>query len=378
MSAKNSLHVGIDITPVIYGRGVSRYTANLIKALLKNKLANLQLFGNSLRRKKELEKFAQQIGQKQNLHAYNLPPKALSLLWYRLHWPDIQQLLPKVDVYHSWEELIPPSHNIPLVATIHDLSVMKYPQAVHPQTRYRHLQAYNQLKKLKAHVIAVSTATKKDILKFLEIPEERIHVIYEALPEERRLSPSKEEIDKVKQQHNVTRPYLLWVGTQEPRKNLYRIIEAWIPFAQDYDLVLAGSLRRKQTDRAFTYSPKVITPVSDQTLACLYAGAEVFVFPSIDEGFGLPILEAFHYKTPVVTANKSAMKEVAGEAAELVDPEDVKSITQGIEKILNEKSPQRTKRKQRMTQRLQFFNWDTVAQQTAKVYHQAVKDYGNA
>ncbi len=371
MASEHHLSVGIDISPVLYGRGVSRYTANLIRSLNSINTLNLQLFGNSLRRKAELKAFAENAGLGSTLNAHAIPPKALSVLWYRLNWPDINYFLPKIDVFHAWEELVPPSSKIPVVATIHDLAILKHPDIAHPATHYRHREAWKRLKALDAHIIAVSQATRKDVIELLEFPPEKVHLVYEALPEERKVTVSATDIEQIKAEYSLERPYLLWVGTHEPRKNLKNLIEAWQSLAKEVDLVLVGAAGWGTETKKFKYLPKILGYVDDQILAKLFAGAKAFVFPSLDEGFGLPILEAFYYKVPVVTSDRSAMKEIAGNAAELIDPEDIQSMTKGIETILNENSAGKKRREQLMTQRLQIFNWTNTARATYKVYQQA-------
>jgi len=164
----------------------------------------------------------------------------------------------------------------------------------------------------------------------------------------------------------------LFVGTTEPRKNLKNIIQAWEPFAQDYQLILAGS----EGWDDFVKTQKnihILGQVTDEELCVLYGEAEMLLFASLYEGFGLPILEAFHFGTPVVTSNNSGMKEVAGNAAELVDPNSVASIRKGIETILNESKEESQTRLKRMIIRGQMFSWQSVAQKMVRVY-QNVED----
>ena len=112
--------------------------------------------------------------------------------------------------------------------------------------------------------------------------------------------------------------------------------------------------------------------MTDEELAVLYGEAELLLYPSLYEGFGLPILEAFHFGTPVVTSNTSAMPEIAGNAAELVEPTSVESIRKGITKVLTENNDAGRRRLQQMIIRLQLFNWQRVAEETCKVYRKAI------
>lgn len=375
MNTTSTLQLGIDITPILYGRGVSLYTTNLVRALLEHTSVDIQFFGNTLRRQTELKQIAQTLQAKKHLTNISLSPRILSLLWYRLHWPDIAQFLPKVTVYHTWEELVPPSKKIPVVATIHDLAILKYPETAHPQTLYRHQQAWKQLHALNAHIIAVSKSTQTDILELLDFPPDHVHLVYEALPLEHAIDVSPEQVVMMKSRFGIQRPYLLWVGSAEPRKNLERLVLAWQKYGQDVDLVLVGAHGWGFQPQQFQFLPKILGSVDDETLTCLYKGATACVYPSLDEGFGLPILESFYHHVPIVTSNRSAMKEIAGNAAVLVDPEETDSIEEGIGKILKESTEQRKKRTQHMKQRLHSFQWKQTATDTFRVYQQAVADF---
>ncbi len=372
------MKVGIDITSIIYERGVSRYTANLVAALAKRKDINLTLFGYSFRQHQELTKYAANTHLKYQIQKY--PPSIIGRLW-KLGLNPIKKQLPQIEIFHSWDWLQPPDKNLPLVSTIHDLAILKYPETAHAKILAMHQRSWEILKNKQAHIIAVSRSTKKDIVELLQIPTQMIHVVYEALPQETVVateSLTEEKYELIKQQLRLNRPYLFFVGTREPRKNLRRLIEAWQPISHQYDLIIAGETGWDHTENMPAVSSpnlRLLGKVSDQQLAVLYEEAECFVFPSLYEGFGLPILEAFYHGTPVVSANVSGMVEVAGNAAELVDPLQPESIRQGIEKILNESKAEQQRRLQKMILRLHLFDWHKVADETIQVYQQAIAQY---
>lgn len=376
------MNIGIDITPILYGRGVSRYTNNLVASLLQEDGVNLSLFGSSARRKKELKKIAQELikistePQNHNYLIKNLPPNLLNMSW-KLGLNSIEKNLPQVEVFHSWDWIQPPDKNIPLVSTIHDLAILKFPETAHPKVMQMHQKSWKILKDREAQIIAVSQATKKDIINLLGIPAFRIDVIPEALPLETRLSNqnlTEEKANEIAKQLKLFKPYILFVGTREPRKNLMKLIEAWKPLAKDFQLIIAGDEGWDQTGKSQDSNPdlRFMGRVSEEQLAVLYGEAQAFVYPSLYEGFGLPILEAFYYGTPVITSNVPALIEVAGNAAEFVDPDSVESIRAGIIKILNEPLAQQQIRLQKMIIRLQMFSWQTVAKQTLRVYKKAI------
>ena len=376
------MKVGLDFTPAIYGRGVSRYTTNLARALLDKSVVEMQFFGSSLRQHRRLKKKLQKLGlDDQQLtnqaHLQSWPPSALSWLW-RFGFNPIKKNLPAIDVFHSWDYLQPPDKNLPLVSTIHDLAMLKYPETAHPKILRAHKRSWKILQERNAEIIAVSQATKKDIVKLLGIPSYKIHVVPEALPQEIQQvneSLTEEQTEQIKLELQLNKPYLLFVGTREPRKNLERLIEAWKPMANDIELLIAGAAGWDATnDHEYNRLPglRFLGKVSDAELNVLYAEAEAFVFPSLDEGFGLPILEAFYHGTPVITSDVPALIEVAGNAAELVNPELVEGIHQGITKVLNETPEQQRQRLQRMIIRMHMFSWHQVAEQTIAVYQQAI------
>jgi len=377
------MQVGIDIGSVIYHRGVSRYTTNLIQGLLENSRIGLGLWGSSLRQKKELEKYVQKMStafpHRVEQAIVQLPPTLLDLSWRFLKKPLISDQLPNIDVFHSWDWLQPPDTNVPLVSTIHDLAILKFPSSAHAKILAAHQRSWQILKQRNAQIIAVSQTTKKDLIELLNWNPRNIHVIYEALPQEvMNISHhlSEEEVAKYISHFKLGRPFFFFVGTREPRKNLLRVIDAWQPFSKDFDLVIAGESGWDETQKVSQSGLHLLGKISDKALAALYSQAELFLYPSLYEGFGLPILEAFHYGLPVITSHNSGMKEVAGNAAELVDPEDVDSIKQAITTILQEDTQQHQKRLQKMIIRLHMFDWKRTALETLQVYRLAANQKG--
>ncbi len=376
------MKIGLDITSLIYQRGVSRYTYNLVQALNDYTNHDLYLYGSSLRQSSFLKKSALDLIDKKNFrHQYKiqkLPPSVLQLLW-KINLNPISFQFPELDVFHSWDWVQPPDKNLPLVSTIHDLAILKYPETALPKVLKAHQQSWRILKKRQAHIIAVSQATKRDVVKILGFPNWRVHVVPEALPVEIvEVDQQLDEVkaDLIKQKLNLNRPYILFVGVREPRKNLARLIKAWQPLSKEVELIVAGD---KGWDEHKFHNPQLrfLGRVTDQELCVLYSEAELLAYPSLYEGFGLPILEAFHHGTPVITSNISAMIEVAGNAAELVDPHSVEEIRQAIKKILDEDKEAQQKRLQRMIIRKQMFDWKKVALQTVQVYKKAVEDFNN-
>lgn len=381
------IKVGFDVTALIYGRGVSRYTSNLVRALLQFRPdLELKLFGYNRGQLPELRRQVAELhtpgGRRFKVKYQPLPIDLQALLW-RLNLNPVSKQLSPLDVFHSWDWLQPPDKEIPLVSTIHDLAILKYPEAVKPEVMKAHQRSWKILKERQAEIIAVSEATRQDVINLLGFSPEKVHLVYEALPIENTLTAQEMTEENftttqaelgLDEQHS--KPFLLFVGNREPRKNLHRLIEAWAPLASYVDLLIAGLADGDDTEnlaQQFAGSLRFLGRVTDQELAVLYTLAEAFVYPSLDEGFGLPILESFYYGTPVITSNLSAMKEIAGDAAILIDPLDLNSIYNGIVSLLNESPAQQHQRAQKMILQQQHFSWEKAALQTATVYELATQ-----
>lgn len=350
------MKIGIDISQIIYGTGVSVYTKNLVENLLKiDKENEYLLFGGTLRRRTDI------LSLFPKAKVFPIPPTLADFLWNRLHVFPIEKLIGEIDVFHSSDWSQPPSKAFK-VTTVHDLIPLKFPKLIHPLILAVHKRRLEWVKKEVDRVIVPSICTKEDLITH-GIDEEKVKVIYEAAVYSR---VSQAAIDKVKRKYKINTKYLFAAGLS-PYKNFERIIKAFdlVGGGKDLKLVIAGRINPKihQERRGVRY----LGPVSDEDLAALYTGAEVLVFPSLYEGFGLPILDAFACGCPVVTSNLSSMPEVAGDAAVLVDPYDVNSIADGIEKALRWRKGLIEKGSKWVKQ----FSWIKTAAETLKTYKEA-------
>lgn len=372
----SSMKVGIDISPIVYETGVSWYTKNLVKALLKiDKTDEFVLFGGSLRRLKKLgtalsnyhttpipqKGIGQAVRGSYSVKALPIPPTLADFLWNRLHVFPIEWLIGKVDVFHSSDWTQPPSRAYK-VTTIHDLVPLRFPEISHPKIVGAHKARLKWVKKEVDKIIAVSEFTKKEIVELLDIDPTRIAVIHEA-PDSDVKPIGKEKIEKTKKRLGISGDYLLVVGT-DPRKNIPAIIQAYRKVCRHMtgtDLVIAGKPWGSIPD---TEGVNVLGHVKRKELVSLYSGAQALIYTSLYEGFGLPILEAMQVGCPVVTSNISSMPEVAGDAAVLVDPRVPGEIVAGIEKVISD----RKKWVERGKKHVKQFSWEKTAKQTLEVY----------
>lgn len=360
------MRIGIDVSQIVYGTGVSVYTRNLVQNLLKIDDKNeYVLFGGSLRRFHELKTKIKDFDDSNHRNKvenkiYPLPPALADFVWNKLHVLPIDKLIGKVDVFHTsdWSE---PPINAKKVTTVHDLYPLKFPKMVDPLVRETHKRKLAWVFKESDRVIVPSITTKEDLISF-GMNGNKIRVIPEA-PSLKKASGG--EIENAKQKYGIKGEYVISIGVTK-LKNTENIIKAFdlARSGQDIKLLLVGKpngvvLKDLRNVRNLGY-------VESDDLAPLLTGSRALVFPSLYEGFGLPILEGFMCGVPVVTSNIGSMIEVAKDAAVLVDPYNVNSIAEGIIKAL--KGPKGYVEKG--YDRVRDFSWEKNAKETLDVYRE--------
>lgn len=353
------MKIAIDISQIIYETGVSVYTRELVSNLVKlYPKEEFIFFGGSLRRGEEIKSFAKSI--KKNAITTPLSPTMADFLWNRLHVLNIEKLIGEVDIFHSSDWAEPPAE-CAKATTIHDLAPLLFPELSHPKIVETHRRKLSWVAKESKAVIVPSVQTKSDAIE-LGISEKVIKVIPEGLRADIKKSSSW-EIQRVRKKYKIDGNYAISVGNN-PRKNTERIISAFNAVkgkAGMGSLVVVGGGASNEK-AIFTGH------VSNSELFALYSGAEVLVYPSLYEGFGLPILEAFACEIPVVTSNISSMPEVAGKAAILVNPKSTKSISDGILEALEKKKILVSRGKAQVKK----FSWENTAKKTMEVYRSLV------
>jgi glycosyltransferase involved in cell wall biosynthesis len=299
-----------------------------------------------------------------------LPRLALYEAWHALRWPPVERATGPVDVVHATAVAVPPSR-APLVMTIHDLAFLADPSLV---TRHgnRFFRRGTELARRHARLVLVPSEATAAECRTAGFDPDRIRVVpwgVDAVP----VTP--DAVERVRARHGLTRPYVLFVGTIEPRKNLGRVLGAVAGLAgRDLDLVVAGpdgwnedlDERRRVLDGTGIGLRRLgFLPPDD--LRPLYAGAAAFCVPSLLEGFGMPVLDAMAHGAPVVTSAGTATEEVAGDAGELVDPHDVASITAALARVLDDPGHADALRAAGRA-RAATFTWERTAALTAAAY----------
>lgn len=371
------MRIALYANPILdRGVGVSTYCTELARHLPQvAPNDDFVLFYNSFKRANEAGPALHALAKAPNLHVQlNLGLKRAIAKAWRWGFPPVESFTGPLDVYHGTNCFSAPTRHARRVVTIHDLTPLLF-----PQWHTREVRGYaNELRRTihqQDLILTISDATKQDLERCLEVPASRIRVIPLAAAEMFR-PPTPEEIRGVRTRLGLQRPYVLHTGTLEPRKNLVRLLEAFSRTTDDHDLVLVGTKgwlsedihasieRLKLSERV-----RITGYVDSADLPAVYAGADVFCYPSMYEGFGLPPLEAMACGTPVITSQVSSLPEVVGDAALLIDPHDVESLSESLNRLLSDQALQKELR-QRGLARAKRFSWERTARETASAYRE--------
>jgi glycosyltransferase involved in cell wall biosynthesis len=286
----------------------------------------------------------------------------------------------KLDLLHAPHYVLPVLTPSRSVVTIHDCIHLMFPQYLrHRRVGYAFARASLYTAAHKSdRIFTVSEQSKRDILKFFDVPPDKIVVTPNAIDDRFSVPPSEEHVVNTRERYQLSYSYLLYVGNIKPHKNLERLIEAFHLVRQqgrsELELIIIGdeisklqSLRRAVHKYDIHRYVRFLGYVPDKTLAVLYRLASVFVFPSLYEGFGLPPLEAMASGTPVVTSNVSSLPEVVGDAAVLVDPYSAEAIAEGIISVLRS-THLREDLRRRGLERVKAYSWARSVKRVHEIY----------
>ncbi len=373
--------VCLDISPVVHGKaGLASYARELAEHLVSGEPGNqYSLFHYDVHPPVPLPPALA-----------GLPRRSvgLSARWWRLGVAaatlagvNLDRLCPDADLFHATEHLLPPLRRVKTVFTFHDAIYALFPKYHLPMNRaYLGLMMPRFLRRADA-IITISECSQRDATRLYGIPAERFHVIYEGVDPRFRPARQKTDLDETLRRYRLPQEYLLAVGTIEPRKNLDRLLDAFVavrsrPGRGNLRLVIVGKkgwlyqgFFQRLAELGLDDGQQVVFPgyVADEDLPAIYAGAACFVFPSLYEGFGLPVLEAMACGAPVVCSDASSLPEVAGDAALMVRPDDTGGLADAIDRILTD-SQLRDDLVVRGIRRAERFTWERTARQTAEVY----------
>lgn len=373
--------IGIDVSSTAYGTGVSNYTLNLVRHLLKKDRQNTyKLFFSLLRQPlpQEISELVKYPNVK--IYHYRLPPTLLAFIWNYLHILPIELFIGPCDVFHTSDWTQPPAFKAKTLCTIHDLTPFLYPQWLNSKIVSTHTRKMFWALKECRHFICVSQNTQKDLLKiFPKINPAQISVIYEGAEDKYfqflKLTPNEQQNkkNKIYQQYGLKK-YILSQGTREPRKNLPRLIKAFNLYQKKHpqspvELAITGKYGWGEDILHLKNSHiKILGYIPEKDMVSLHAAAIFLAYPSLYEGFGLPLVKSMALGVPVLSSNNSSLAEITQDSGILVNASSVKSIYQAIDKLLsNNKIRQQLSHKSLLQS--QKFSWDIAAKQTLDVYY---------
>ena len=372
--------IGIDVSSTAYGTGVSNYTLNLVRHLLKNDHQNsYKLFFSSMRL--PLPKDISDLNKYKNVEIVylHLPQSLLAFIWNKLHILPIELFIGKCDLFHCSDWTQPPTLNAKSITTIHDLAPFINPSWLHPKIVSTHRDKMYWAQKECDSFICVSENTKKDLLKiFPRINSQKCRVVYEAAEDKYglflKLSPESQDRKKaaIEKQYGLKK-FILSQGTREPRKNLTRLIEAFNLYHQKHprspvELAITGKYGWGK-DVLHLKNPciKILGYIPEKDMVALHAAALFLAYPSLYEGFGLPVIKSMKVGVPVLTSNISSMPEIVGKSGLLVNPRSVENIYLGINKLLSS-AVLRKQLSESAKSTASRFSWDQTALQTLEIY----------
>ncbi len=376
------LRIGFDATAAVsQGGGIGRYTRELLRAMARADLENgYRLFYASRTVPHPLPPLPA------NFHITRLP---FHDIWLARVWQRAQAPLPAdwitgpIDLFHSPDFTLPPvRRGTRTLLTVHDLSFVRDPDSAAPGLR-GYLEVVVPRSVARAdHILADSAATREDLIELYKTPPSKVSVLYCGIDAAFRPMKDAQTLAAVRARYGLgSAPFILAVSTLQPRKNYVRLIQAFARLpTQETNLVIAGGkgwlfetifseverLRLRQ---------RVIFPgfVADGDLPALYSAARLLAYPSLYEGFGLPMLEAMACGTPVVASTASCLPEVAGDAALLVSPTDVEALAAALDRVLSDEAL-RADLIAKGYSRVGQFSWGKSARQLLGVYHKLVGD----
>jgi glycosyltransferase involved in cell wall biosynthesis len=376
--------IAIDYTPAVdQGGGIGRLVRDLITALaIEDSVTPYRLFVAGASR----SQLPPPPGPNFTWHPIPLSAEWMARLWQRAHLPlPVNWLTGRIDLYHATDFVLPPvGSSVKTILTVHDLSFVRVPETAAPNLRAYLNVVVPRSVQAADHIIADSQATRDDLCALYGTSPDKITVLLSGVDPRFDRVTDEAVLTAVRARYEIgTQPYIFCIGTVQPRKNYSRVIQALAQLrteGHDLQLVIAGGKGWLEDEMYHTLQAThmqehvhLIGFARDEDLPALYSGAALTAFPSLYEGFGLPILESMACGTPVVTANVSSLPEVAGDAALLINPYDVQALTHSIRRLITDETLRSTLT-QRGYEQVKQFTWAKAARQLRAIYQRVLTD----
>ena len=366
--------IALELQPCVKQRsGIGVYTYELAKRLKNDE--NLNFYGTVFNFLGRNDISGDLTDISFNILTNRLMPYGIyRRTWNYIPCPYNRMFNKNAQIYHFFNYIVPPNIKGKVITTIHDIAYLLYPETMDPKNLKRINDGIDYSIQRSDMIIAVSEYTKKMILEKYNIPDNKVEVVYNSFS----VSDKYTEYPDLKDKYSIDNPYILYVGNLEPRKNIPRLIKAFSKLKKEnkisHSLVIVG-----QKSWLFDEIFKTLEDegISDQVLftgfvdnmdkTSFYRHADLFIYPSLYEGFGIPILEAMAMGTPVVCSDSSSMPEVGGDAAFYIDPLDIESIANGIETVLGNEDLKKSMIEKGYEQ-IKKFSWDESAEKLKTLY----------
>jgi glycosyltransferase involved in cell wall biosynthesis len=385
------MRVIIDATPLC----LRQYTKGGVQRYLRNLLLHLDRVSGEIEyviwssfihpaNRPLYRRFCEEMGRtalRYRMCSLRLPPQLLNSL--RL---PVELFTGQADAMHVAIAFPPPLRRARSILTIHDLAYLEHPECFITQDVESWKRKFEREKQHTAMIITVSEYTRGAVIERLGVAPERVRAIYHGISPVFQEEASGADWSTVSAALGIREPYILFVGTIQPNKNLIRLLDAYVRVRQtgfaEHQLLMVGqrgwlsdSIYTHAASLAQTHPIRFTEYVADEVLATLYRRAEVVVLPSLCEGFGIPVIEAMACAVPVVVSRTGALPEVVAGAGRLVDPYSVESIAEGIGEVLSDRRL-REWMVERGQARAAQFSWERMARETVEVYRQVAADAG--
>lgn len=373
------MKINLELQPCLKNKsGIGIYTYELARILQKKN--GIELSGNifNFLNRNDISKDIEGLNMNINICSI-FPYGVYRRVWNRVHINYNKLFNSHDELYHFFNFIVPPKITGKVITTIHDMTYILYPETMDEKNLKRITDDIDYSVNRADKIITVSESSKNDIIKYLKVPSSKIEIVYNGVDYDRfNKDYSNDEKRAVKNKYSLPEKYMLYMGTLEPRKNIESIVKAYSVFKKNYNskikLVIAGKKGWlfesifQLMERLNLEDEVIFTDyVDEEDKPIIYQMSSLFVFPSIYEGFGIPVLEAMAASVPVITSNVSSLPEVAGDAAILVSPKDIDAIAENMNKILTDNRLRESLINKGHIQAKKF-TWEASAEKLYKIY----------
>lgn len=378
------MRIGFDAKRIFYNfRGLGNYSRTLVESLYKFHPEHQYILFSPPLKDIRGKEWSKKYPKLEIITPKKILSAAFPTMWRSLLLSNTLKES-ELDIYHGLSHELPPNISklsCKKIVTIHDLIFMRYPEFFPWIDRQVYLRKFRYACEVADVVIAICEQTKKDIIKYFGTPESKIRVVYQSCAAHFYTGPSKEQVQKIKDENEIKTDYILFVGALEERKNALTLAKAYCRIAKNtkHDLVLVGNgkkeyqeqIRRVFIEHGLSNRLHILNDISFEQLPLIYAGASIFCYPSFFEGFGIPIIEALFSGVPVITSKGSCFPEAGGPDTIYIDPNNLEELLAAIENLLTDKELRQTMaRNGRLF--VEKFHWKNTALELTNLYQDVI------